>query len=205
MLEAILQPLIHWVTQTIGSYGTFAVFVLMTLESMGVLIPSEAISPFAGFLVSQGKMGFIWAVAAGVSGNMVGSWIAYYIGLWGGREAWTRYGRFVGVRAHHLDAAEKWFARYGEVTVFVSRVLPGVRTFISFPAGIARMSLVKFTAYTIAGSIPWVFALTYVGYLLGANWANVSSYMHYLDYAVVALLVAGAIYLFWRYFRSTGD
>ena len=200
-----LQPLIDFVTNTIGSYGIPAGFVLMTLESMGILIPSEAISPFAGFLVSQGKMTLLWAAAAGILGNLVGSWIAYSIGLWGGRELWTRYGRFVGVRAHHLDVAERWFERYGELTVFVSRMLPGVRTFISFPAGIARMNPVKFTAYTVAGCIPWVFALTYFGYLLGKNWERIGSVMHYLDYAVVAVLVAGAVYLFlrWRYFRSS--
>ena len=205
MLEAILQPLINWVTQTIGDYGTFAVFVLMLLESTGILIPSEAISPFAGFLVSEGKMVFFWAVAAGVMGNLVGSWVAYFIGLWGGRELWTRYGRFVGVRAHHLDIAERWFERYGEVTVFVSRMLPVVRTFISFPAGVARMNLVKFTVYTLAGCVPWVFALTYVGYLLGENWDRIGSVLHYLDYAVAAAFVAGAIYLFlrWRSSRSS--
>lgn len=205
MLEAILQPLISWITQTIGDYGVVAVFMLMLLESMGVLIPSEAISPFAGFLASQGKIALTWAVAAGVLGNLTGSLVAYFIGLWGGRELWTRYGRFVGVREHHLDTAEKWFDKYGEVTVFVSRMLPGVRTFISFPAGIARMSLVKFTAYTLAGCVPWVFALTYFGYILGENWESIGSALHYLDYVVAAALVVGVIYLLfrWRSSRSS--
>ena len=202
MLEAILQPLINWITQTIGDYGVVAVFVLMSLESMGILIPSEAISPFAGFLASQGKMVLFWAVTAGVLGNLTGSLVAYFIGLWGGRELWTRYGRFVGVREHHLDVAEKWFEKYGDVTVFVSRVLPGVRTFISFPAGIARMSLIKFIAYTIAGCVPWVFALTYFGYLLGENWESIGSVLHYLDYVVVAALVVGVIYLLFRWRSS---
>ena len=112
MLEAILHPLINFVTATIGGYGAPAVFVLMLLESTGVLIPSEAISPFAGYLVSEGKMGFPTAVTAGVLGNLVGSWIAYAIGLWGGRELWLRYGKYVGVRAHHLATAEKWFDRH---------------------------------------------------------------------------------------------
>ena len=106
MLEAILHPIINFVTATIGGYGAPAVFVLMLLESMGILIPSEAISPFAGYLVSQGKMGFPAAVTAGVMGNLMGSWIAYAIGLWGGREIWFRYGKYVGVRAHHLSVAE---------------------------------------------------------------------------------------------------
>src|SRR5918997_2686642 len=113
MLEAILQPLIDWVTATIGDHGLFAVFGLMLLESMGILIPSEAISPFAGYLVSQGQMGFFGAVAAGVLGNLVGSGGGYLIGLWGGREVWFHYGPCVGVRAPHLAVAEKWFDRYG--------------------------------------------------------------------------------------------
>jgi len=198
VLEAILHPLINFVTATIGGYGVPAVFVLMMLESMGILIPSEAISPFAGFLVSEGKMGFPAAVTAGVLGNLVGSWIAYAIGLRGGRELWFRYGKYVGVRAHHLAVAEKWFDRYGELTVFISRCLPVVRTFISFPAGTARMNFVKFTIYTLLGCIPWVFALTYLGYTLGENWETIGDYLHYLDYAVAVALVGGAVYVLWR-------
>ena len=205
MLEAILQPLIDFVTATIGDYGLFAVFGLMLLESMGILIPSEAISPFAGYLVSQERMSMFGATAAGVLGNLVGSWIAYFIGLWGGRELWVRYGRFVGVREHHLIMAEKWFDKYGEFTVFISRCLPGIRTFISFPAGTARMNFAKFTFYTFLGCVPWVFALTYLGYLLGENWDRVGSYLHYLDYAIALGVLAGAVYLFyrWRSARSS--
>ena len=135
MLEAILQPLIDLVTRTIGDYGVPAVFGLMLLESMGILIPSEAISPFAGYLVSENKMTLFAAVSAGVLGNLVGSCVAYFIGLWGGRELWLHYGRYVGVRPHHLHLAEKWFDRYGEFTVFISRCLPVVRTFISSRPG----------------------------------------------------------------------
>ncbi len=205
MLEAILQPLIDFVTATIGGYGLFAVFGLMLLESMGILRPSEAISPFAGYLVSEGRMTMFGAVAAGVLGNLAGSWIAYFIGLWGGRELWFKYGRYVGVRRHHLTIAEKWFDKYGEFTVFISRCLPVVRTFISFPAGTARMNFVKFTFYTFLGCVPWVFALTYFGYVLGENWDEVGSFLHYLDYAVALALLAGAVYLFlrWRSSRTS--
>jgi membrane protein DedA with SNARE-associated domain len=206
VLETILQPLIDWVTATIGDHGLFAVFGLMLLESMGILIPSEAISPFAGYLVSEGRMGLFGAVTAGVLGNLVGSWVAYFIGLFGGRELWERYGRFVGVRAHHLIVAEKWFDRYGEFTVFVSRCLPVVRTFISFPAGTARMNFAKFSVYTLLGCIPWVFALTYLGYLLGENWDTIGDYLHYLDYAVAVAFIVGVAYLFyrWRSSRPSG-
>src|SRR3712207_1148233 len=199
MLEAILHPLIEFVTATIGGYGVPAVFVLMLLESMGILIPSEAISPFAGYLVSEGQMGFLSAVAAGVLGNLVGSWIAYAIGLRGGRELWFRYGKYVGVRAHHLATAEKWFDRYGELTVFVSRCLPVVRPFISFPAGTARMNFAKFSVYTLLGCIPWVFALTYFGYVLGENWGRIGDFLHYLDYAVAVAFLVGLVYVLWRW------
>lgn len=202
MLASILQPFIEWVTGTIGSHGLFAVFGLMVLESTGVLIPSEAIAPFAGYLVSTGKMSLFGAVAAGVMGNLIGSWIAYTIGITGGRELWLRYGKFVGVRAHHLATAEKWFDRYGEFTVFISRCLPVVRTFISFPAGAARMNFAKFTLYTLLGCAPWVFALTYVGYLLGKNWEEVGSVIHYLDFAVALGIVAGIAYLLWRWLSA---
>ena len=199
MLEAILAPLIRFVTETIGAFGVPAVFVLMLLESMGILIPSEAISPFAGYLVSEGRMTLLAAVTAGVLGNLVGSWVAYFVGLWGGRELWFRYGKYVGVRAHHLDVAEKWFDRYGEFTVFVSRCLPVVRTFIFFPAGTARMNFAKFSVYTLLGCIPWVFALTYFGYVLGENWGRIGDFPHYLDYAVAVAFLVGLVYLLWRW------
>ena len=199
MLEAILAPLIHFVTETIGGYGLPAVFVLMLLESMGVLIPSEAISPFAGYLVSEGRMTLFAAVTAGVLGNLVGSWIAYFVGLWGGRELWFRYGKYVGVRAHHLGVAERWFDKYGEFTVFISRCLPVVRTFISFPAGTARMNFAKFSFYTLLGCIPWVFGLTYLGYVLGENWERIGDFLHYLDYAVAVAFFVGIAYLLWRW------
>jgi len=202
VLEAILAPLIHFVTETIGGYGLPAVFVLMLLESMGILIPSEAISPFAGYLVSEGRMTLFGAVTAGVLGNLVGSWVAYFIGLWGGRELWFRYGKYVGVRAHHLGVAEKWFDEYGEFTVFISRCLPVVRTFISFPAGTAKMNFAKFSFYTLLGCIPWVFALTYFGYVLGENWGTIGHYLHYLDYAVAVAFFVGVIYLLWRWRSS---
>jgi membrane protein DedA with SNARE-associated domain len=205
VLQALLQPLINWVTATIGDHGLLAVFGLMLLESTGIPIPSEAISPFAGYLVSQAQMGFFGAVSAGVLGNLVGSWVGYFIGLFGGRELWLRYGRYVGVRAHHLALAEKWFDKYGEFTVFISRCLPVVRTFISFPAGTARMNFAKFTFYTFLGCVPWVFALTYFGYLLGENWDRVGAYLHYLDYVVALAFIAGIVYLFlrWRSSRAS--
>jgi len=118
---------------------------------------------------------------------------------------WFHYGKYVGVREHHLHIAEKWFDKYGELTVFVSRCLPVVRTFISFPAGTAKMNFAKFTFYTFLGCVPWVFALTYLGFVLGENWERIGDYLHYLDYAVAVAVLAGAVYLFfrWRSSRSS--
>jgi membrane protein DedA with SNARE-associated domain len=194
MLQAILQPLIEWVTYTIGVHGLLAVFILMLLESTGIPIPSEAISPFAGYLVSQAKMSFLGALGAGVAGNMAGSWLAYLIGLFGGREIWLRYGRYIGVREGHLKLAERWFEHYGELAVFISRCLPVVRTFISFPAGTARMSFLRFSIYTLFGCVPWVFGLTYLGYELGESWERVGEYIRYLDYLVALGIVGGFVY-----------
>jgi membrane protein DedA with SNARE-associated domain len=199
LLGALLQTLTQWITTVIGGYGVFAVFSLMTLESTGIPIPSEAVQPFAGYLVSAGSMSFLAAVVAGVGGNMAGSWIAYLIGLKGGRHLWLRYGRYVGIREKSLQRAETWFERYGEVTVFVSRMLPVVRTFISFPPGAARMNLAKFSFYTFIGCVPWVFILTYLGYTLGSNWETVGNYLHYLDYAVALMILAGIVFLYRRW------
>jgi len=149
-------------------------------------VPSEAIMPFAGFVVSEGKMSLFAIVAAGVAGNIVGSWIAYWIGLYGGRPFVDKYGKYVLLRHHHLEIAERWFDRWGAPTVFFSRMLPIVRTFISLPAGMARMPFWKFTLYTALGCIPWVFMLGYLGVKMGDNWERIRTYLHYLDYAVVA-------------------
>lgn len=202
MLGVLLQTITHWITTAIGGYGIFAVFSLMTLESTGIPIPSEAIQPFAGYLVSVGSMSFPAAAGTGIAGNMTGSWIGYLIGLKGGRRLWLRYGRYVGIREKSLQRAEAWFERYGEVTVFVSRMLPVVRTFISFPAGAARMNLAKFSFYTFVGCVPWVFILTYLGYTLGRNWEIVGNYLHYLDYAVALGILAGIAYLYRRWRSS---
>jgi membrane protein DedA with SNARE-associated domain len=192
-MEHIIEPIVNWVTQFIGQFGAWgwvAVFILMVLESACIPVPSEAIMPFAGFVVSEGEMSLFAIVTAGVAGNVVGSWISYWIGLYGGRPFVDKYGKYVLLRHHHLDLAERWFERWGAPTVFFSRMLPIVRTFISLPAGMARMPFWKFTLYTTLGCIPWVFMLGYVGVKLGDNWEKIRSYLHYADYLVLAAIVA---------------
>jgi membrane protein DedA with SNARE-associated domain len=181
----IVGPLVTWSTNLIGNWGLPAVFLLMLLESACIPVPSEAIMLFAGFAVSKGDMTLLGAVTVGVTGNLVGSWIAYWVGLYGGRPFVDRYGKYVLLRHDHLDLAERWFAHYGAIAVFFSRVLPIVRTFISLPAGAARMPFWKFSLYTVAGSVPWVLMLGYVGVKVGDNWEKIQTRLHYLDYAVV--------------------
>ena len=199
-MTSIIDIVVQWATNLIGDWGLPAVFLLMLLESACIPVPSEAIMPFAGFAVSEGAMTLIGITVAGVLGNLVGSWIAYWVGLYGGRPFIDKYGKYVLLRHHHVELAERWFAKYGPAAVFFSRMLPIVRTFISLPAGIARMPFWKFTLYTVLGCVPWVFFLGWLGTRLGVHWEDIRPYLHYADYAVVAALVAIVVWgvLKWR-------
>jgi membrane protein DedA with SNARE-associated domain len=204
-MQTVIDAVVQWATHLIGAWGLPAVFFLMLLESACIPVPSEAIMPFAGFAVSQGSMSLLGITIAGVAGNLVGSWIAYGIGLWGGRPFIDRYGKYILLRHHHVELAERWFARYGPAAVFFSRMIPIVRTFISLPAGIGRMPFWKFTLYTLLGCIPWVFMLGWAGTRLGDHWEDIRPYLHYADYAVVAALVVLAVWAIvkWRRGRAS--
>ncbi|MGF7118092.1 membrane protein DedA with SNARE-associated domain [Methanobacterium oryzae] len=171
----------------------------MTIESACIPLPSEVIMPFAGFAVWDGKMTFLGIVIAGVLGNLVGSWIAYFVGLKGGRPFLEKYGKYVHITPSKLDMAHNWFERYGHEAVFISRMLPIIRTFISLPAGIAEMNFKKFTVYTVLGCIPWVIFLGYIGLILGENWETIRSYFHILDIFVGIGIVAVIIYIIYHY------
>jgi membrane protein DedA with SNARE-associated domain len=177
-------------------YGSLAVFILMTLESTCIPIPSEAVMPYAGYLAFTGHMSFVTAVIVGTLANVVGGLIAYYIGKKGGRAFILRYGRYVLLNEHHLIRAETWFARRGEITVFVARLLPALRTFISLPAGVANMPLGKFIVYSLLGSLPWNLALVWAGFALGQNWDTVGTYLKPLTYFAAAVLVLSVLW-FW--------
>jgi membrane protein DedA with SNARE-associated domain len=196
---SIIDIVVQWATNLIGDWGLPAVFFLMLLESACIPVPSEAIMPFAGFAVSEGQMSLLLITVAGVLGNLVGSWVAYFVGLYGGRPFIDRYGKYVLMRHHHVELAERWFARYGSAAVFFSRVLPIVRTFISLPAGIARMPFWTFTIYTTVGCVPWVLLLGWLGVRLGANWERIRPYLHYADYAVAAALLLMVVWAVWRW------
>jgi membrane protein DedA with SNARE-associated domain len=186
--------------------GYAGVALLMAIESACIPLPSEIIMPFAGYLVYAGRFN-LWAVGvAGAVGCVVGSWVAYYIGMWGGRPFIERYGRYILVSRHDLDLADRWFARYGEVIVFASRLLPVVRTFIAFPAGVARMNLARFTVYTFLGSLPWCIGLAYVGQVLGEQWdknETLKTWFHRFDFLIGIVILAAAAWWVWRHIKHS--
>jgi membrane protein DedA with SNARE-associated domain len=184
----MLTSLAHWVQDTVAAHGLTAVFVLMMLEAACIPIPSEVTMIYAGYLVSQHTLVFWQAVAAGVAGELVGSLIAWTVGAYGVDAYLLRSAR----SRHHLELAHRWFDRYGTPAVFFSRLLPVLRTFISLPAGIARMPLARFIPLTVLGSLIWCTGLVFVGYEAGANWQHYQNQFHYLDY-VVALAVVGVV------------
>jgi membrane protein DedA with SNARE-associated domain len=190
----ILNPIVNAATDFIDSAGLAGVFVLMTLESACIPVPSEAIMLFAGFNVSEGNLTLLGIVAAGVAGNVVGSLIAYAAGYYGRLELLER-NRLIHVSPAQLARVDSWYERNGSATVFLTRMLPIVRTFSSLPAGIARMPLGRFTVLTTLGSIPWVLALGIVGREVGDRWETWRDHLHYADYAVVALAVGAIAYL----------
>jgi membrane protein DedA with SNARE-associated domain len=202
--DVVLNPVVNAATEFIGSTGLPAVFLLMALESACIPVPSEAIMLFAGFAVSKGELTLVGVIAAGVLGNLVGSWIAYAVGYYGRLDLLER-NRLIHINPKQLKWADDWFARYGSATVFFARMLPLVRTFISLPAGVARMPFWRFTLFTVAGCVPWVTALALIGKGVGSNWEDWRHNLGYLDYLVVALVIAGIAYLLIRRRRSDGD
>jgi len=195
MLASIVTSLVDKSTTLIGDHGWSAVFGLMVLESACIPVPSEAIMLFAGFLVSKGQMTFLEAVLAGSVGNLVGSWIAWAAGAYGGEPLIERYGGYIHVTPARLALAHRWFERHGNKVVFWSRVLPIVRTFISLPAGIARMPFGRFSLYTFVGAVPWVAMLCGLGMAVGDHWKQWESRLKVLDYGVAAAIVAGVVWL----------
>jgi membrane protein DedA with SNARE-associated domain len=204
LTASLTEPLVNFATDLIGSIGYAGIFVLMTLESACIPIPSEATMLFAGFKVDSGDLTLFGIVAAGVLGNLAGSWIAYAVGYYGRIEL-LEQNKLIHINPKHLATADDWFERYGSATVFFTRMLPIIRTFISLPAGVARMPFWRFTALTVAGCIPWVLALALIGKAVGDNWEDWKNHLQYLDYAVALAIVAGAVYLYLRWRRQRGE
>src|SRR3984957_14273911 len=205
MTERILPFLVNFVTQVIGSFGYAGIAALMGIESACVPLPSEIIMPFAGYLVYTGHFSLFWAATAGAIGCNLGSVIAYWVGAIGGRPLVLRYGKYVLMSAHDLDRIDAFFAKYGSITVLLGRLLPVVRTFIAFPAGIARMPQLRFHIYTFIGSWPWCFVLAYVGKQLGDRWntdPRFHEWFHRFHLVVELALVAGIVWFVWTHWKK---
>jgi membrane protein DedA with SNARE-associated domain len=205
MLAFIDQIVIPFLNTLYGALGYAGVFLAMTIESAMIPLPSELILPFAGFLVSDptqlepitGQPWSFWiVVVVATAGNTAGSLIAYAIGAWGGRPFLERYGRYILIRPHEIELADRFFARWGAQTVFIGRLLPIVRTFISFPAGVARMPLGKFVLYSTLGALPWSILLAYAGVILGENWVDIRHALQPFDLAIAIAVVLAV--LAWR-------
>jgi membrane protein DedA with SNARE-associated domain len=191
VVEKIISLLAGFIIATISGLGYGGVVLLMAIESACIPLPSEIIMPFSGYLVFTGQMN-LWLVGlAGAIGCVLGSLVAYYAGAYGGRPFIVKYGKYILISHHDLDLADRWFQRHGDITIFVGRLLPVIRTFIAFPAGVARMNLWRFNLYTFVGSFLWSIALAWVGMKLGENWNTLGVYFHRFDAAIgIVLLIA---------------
>lgn len=196
MIEGLLGHLGQFVMQLISSMGYFGVFLAMAIESACIPLPSEIILPFTGYLVYQGHFELWPATIAATLGNLFGGLVAYYIGVWGGRPFIKRYGHYFLIKERELAWTERLFKRHGEVTVLVGRLLPIVRTFISLPAGIAKMKPMKMATYTVIGALPWCMFLIIVGEKMGENWNALKPLFHRMDLVVGVLLLGGLGYWF---------
>ena len=195
VLASITDPLVEFATNVVGELGLAGIFVLMLVESACIPVPSEATMLFAGFNVSEGEYSLFAVTMVGSVANLVGSWIAYAVGYYGRVDILEKHGRKLHIKPSHLRTADRWFEKHGDMTVLVTRMLPIVRTFISLPAGVARMPFWRFTVLTLAGCVPWVFMLTFIGKQAGDNWEKWKDSLHYVDYAVAALILVGAVVL----------
>jgi membrane protein DedA with SNARE-associated domain len=202
MIDKILGGLSAFIVATIATLGYSGVALMMAIESACIPLPSEVIMPFAGYLVSTGRFNLQLVAIAGALGCLLGSYVAYFVGAKGGRWFLLRYGRWVLIAPHEIEIADRFFERWGAPAVFFSRMLPVVRTFIAFPAGVARMRLLPFSIYTLAGSYPWCLGLAYLGMKLGQHWDTLGPYFHRFDTVIAALLVIGVALVLYNRIRG---
>jgi membrane protein DedA with SNARE-associated domain len=198
LIASITDPIVEVAVDVVAELGLVGIFVLMVLESACIPVPSEATMLFAGFNVAEGEYSLFAVTAVGSVANLVGSWIAYGVGRAGRVDVLEKHGRKLHVKREHLEWADRWFERHGDATVFFTRMLPIIRTFISLPAGVARMPFWRFSLLTLAGCVPWILTLAFIGQQAGSRWESWKDSLHYVDYAVAAGIVAGAAYLLIR-------
>lgn len=205
MIASLTHFLVVNLTSFIEGWGLLAVFVLMTAESALIPIPSEITMPFAGFLAARGVFGFVPAILIGAAGNLFGSLLAYWLGAVMGedwiRQAISKWGKWLLMKERDYDRAKSWFENYGQVVTFISRLLPIVRTFISLPAGIAKMNLAKFSILTFIGSLLWSGVLAWLGLKLGQNWLAIEPYFRKFQFLVIALFVAAVIFYIYHHLK----
>lgn len=201
-MSTIISLVTTFIINTISNFGLIGVGALMAIESACVPLPSEVIMPFAGFLVAQGRFSLLGVTLAGALGCVAGSVAAYAVGAWGGRGFIEKYGKYILISRHDLKIADNFFNKYGSAAIFFSRLLPVVRTFISLPAGIAKMNFNKFVIYSFLGSVPWSFGLAYLGKKLGDHWNTLGVYFHKFDFVIVALILLGAVWYVRRHLKN---
>ena len=194
--------LVDALVKVVKEASWLGVFATMVLESACLPIPSEAVMPLAGFALCSSLWDVAFASVLASVANLTGSWIAYFLGAKGGRAFVKRYGKYLLIGDEEFSAAERLFSRYGGVAVLIGRMMPAIRTFISLPAGLFSMNPVKFTAYTLIGSIPWNFALAYIGYILSENWKLILKYAHLLDALALTAALGAVVYLYSRVRRT---
>ncbi len=204
VIASLTDPIVEFATDVVADLGLPGVFILMLLESACIPIPSEATMLFAGFNVHEGEYSLVAVTLVGSFANLVGSWVAYAVGYYGRVDLIEKHGHKVFIKPHHLTVADRWFEKHGDATVFFTRMLPIIRTFISLPAGVARMPFWRFSVLTFLGCVPWVLMLTYIGKQAGDNWEDWKDSLHYFDYFVAACIVIGVAYLIYRNRRGGG-
>ncbi|HMF86160.1 MAG TPA: DedA family protein [Nitrospiraceae bacterium] len=199
LIEAIITEISGFVMSMISTFGYAGIFLTMAIESACIPLPSEIIMPFAGYLVTTGQFTMLGVTLAGAIGNVAGSIVAYYAGVWGGRPFVERYGPFMLVSRKDIERADRWFAKYGEAAVFFGRMLPIVRTFISLPAGIAGVNIYRFILFTFLGALPWCYLLAYVGVKMGEHWEQLKDYFHQFDIVIGVGLALAIGYFVWSH------
>jgi membrane protein DedA with SNARE-associated domain len=202
MITSVLELLGRLIISIISRGGYLGIVLLMAIESACIPLPSEVIMPFSGYLVSVGRFNLTLVALAGAVGCNVGSLVAYAVAARGGRPLVEKYGTYFLVTRQDLESADRWFARYGDRAVFFARLLPVIRTFIAFPAGIARMNSLRFHIYTFLGSLPWCWALAYAGLKLGGRWPILREYFHRFDTALVALIAVGGAWVLYHRWKN---
>jgi len=202
LIDAVLAPIVEFVINTISTLGYPGIVVLMGIESAAIPLPSEVIMPFSGFLVSEGRFSLHGIALAGAIGSVLGSWVTYWIGYYGGRPLIRKYGRYVLITEHDLELVDRFFEKFGNLATFIGRMLPIIRTYISIPAGISRVKFWQFTLAAFVGSYVWSLFLGWIGVRLGENWESIRAYFRQVDWIIVLIILVGLVWWIRRHIKN---